>query len=50
MNNIQLIRKLFGKDCLELETSKDFTELSVIEIRNIIFKYCEKKISDEKMV
>jgi len=50
VNKIQLTRKLFDKDCLEIETSKDFTELTVIEIGNIIFKYCEKEISDEKMV
>lgn len=49
-NRIRLKRKPVDKERLVLKTSKDFIELSVIEIGNIIFKHREKEISDEEIV
>ncbi len=46
----KLENKEAGKDCLELKTSANFIELTVVEIRVFIFRHNEKEISNGEMV
>lgn len=42
--------KEVDNDCLELKTSTNFIEVSVIGIGNLIINRCEKEIPNAKMV